>query len=67
MTNVGLLPECQPHGPILFNMVSAPYLIDKLRDYYSNKREQLQLASKETFVEKDCLLFIDNMINNQSK
>ncbi|XP_050304402.1 protein ELYS isoform X2 [Anthonomus grandis grandis] len=62
MVNIGLLPECPP-SPNITLITSAPYLVQNLTESYNNKRAQLKLACKETFVEQDCLLFIDNMIN----
>ncbi|XP_066261984.1 protein ELYS isoform X2 [Euwallacea similis] len=65
MSNVGLLPERQLRG-IANSVLNAPYLIQELTEYYNKKRAQLQLSCGGTFVEKDCLLFIDNMINNMA-
>lgn len=66
MVNIGLLPEYQSRGAV-DNLLSAPYLVQELTQYYNKKRAQLQMASRETFVEKDCLLFIDNLINSSGK
>ncbi|XP_066159044.1 protein ELYS isoform X2 [Euwallacea fornicatus] len=65
MSNVGLLPERQSRG-IVNSVLNAPYLVQELTEYYNKKRVQLQLSCGGTFVEKDCLLFIDNMINNMA-
>ncbi|KAJ8964806.1 hypothetical protein NQ314_004613 [Rhamnusium bicolor] len=68
LVNVGLLPECHPSTyPKSDNSdrISAPYPVQELTEYYNEKRAQLQLLSKETFVNSDSLLFIDNLINNK--
>ncbi|XP_076270585.1 uncharacterized protein LOC143202735 isoform X1 [Rhynchophorus ferrugineus] len=67
MANIGLLPEHNKkmqHN--LDNYWNAPYLIDDLTEYYNKKRAQLQLVAHETFVQKDCLLYIDNLINRKA-
>ncbi|XP_030746722.1 protein ELYS isoform X2 [Sitophilus oryzae] len=66
MVNIGLLPECNPEKVHYLdnNYWSAPYLAESLTEYYNKKRAHLQLVSHDTFVEKDCLLYIDNLINN---
>ncbi|KAL1490553.1 hypothetical protein ABEB36_013229 [Hypothenemus hampei] len=66
MTHMGILPEL-PLSTKLDNLNNVPYLVDALTEYYNKKRAELRLNCKETFVEKDCLLFIDNLIDKMDK
>ncbi|CAG9771850.1 unnamed protein product [Ceutorhynchus assimilis] len=65
MVGAGLLPEFQAKSGTR-SLSGVPYLVQDLTDLYDQKRAQLRLGNKYTFVGNDCLIFIDNMINSSA-